>query len=183
MDGTIGAVSGRNGPFPDPSRPPGPVDTDLIERLLTLMNEGGLTELVYEQDDIKVKLSRRQDSGNGANTVVLPAAAPAAAPVAHAQPAPAAAAPAAAPVAEEETGVELFRSPMVGTFYARPNPDSDAFVRPGDQVNGESVLCILEAMKVFNEIQAEMSGEIVACLVQDGEAVEYDQPLFKVRTN
>ena len=159
------------------------MDTDLIERLLTLMNEGGLTELVYEKDDVKVRLSRRQDSGNGGSTVVLPAAA--AAPMAAA-PAPAAPAPAAAPAApaaDEEAGVELFRSPMVGTFYARPNPDSDAFVRPGDQVNGESVLCILEAMKVFNEIQAEMSGEIVACLVQDGEAVEFDQPLFKIRTS
>lgn len=159
------------------------MDTDLIERLLTLMNEGGLTELVYEKDDVKVRLSRRQDSGNGGSTVVLPAAA--AAPMAAA-PAPAAPAPApapAAPAADEEAGVELFRSPMVGTFYARPNPDSDAFVRPGDQVNGESVLCILEAMKVFNEIQAEMSGEVVACLVQDGEAVEFDQPLFKIRTS
>lgn len=159
------------------------MDTDLIERLLTLMNEGGLTELVYEKDDFKVKLSRRQDSGHGGGTVVLPAAAPAAASVAAASPAPIAAAPAPAPAAEEEAGIELFRSPMVGTFYARPNPDSDAFVRPGDQVNGESVLCILEAMKVFNEILAEMSGEIVACLVQDGEAVEYDQPLFKIRTS
>ena len=162
------------------------MDTDLIERLLTLMNEGGLTELVYEKDDVKVKLSRRQDSGNAGNTLFVPAAAPVAAPVAAA-PAPAtatatASAP-AAPAADDEAGVELFRSPMVGTFYARPNPDSDAFVRPGDQVNGESVLCILEAMKVFNEIQAEMSGEIVACLVQDGEAVEYDQPLFKIRTS
>lgn len=160
------------------------MDTDLIERLLTLMNEGGLTELVYEKDDVKVKLSRRQDSGNGGNTLFVPAAAPVAAPVAAAPaPAPAPAAAPAAPAADDEAGVELFRSPMVGTFYARPNPDSDAFVRPGDQVNGESVLCILEAMKVFNEIQAEMSGEIVACLVQDGEAVEYDQPLFKIRTS
>lgn len=160
------------------------MDTDLIERLLTLMNEGGLTELVYEKDDVKVRLSRRQESGNGGSTVVVPAAtaAPMAAAPTPAAPAPAAVAP-AAPATDEEAGVELFRSPMVGTFYARPNPDSDAFVRPGDQVNGESVLCILEAMKVFNEIQAEMSGEIVACLVQDGEAVEFDQPLFKIRTS
>jgi acetyl-CoA carboxylase biotin carboxyl carrier protein len=148
------------------------VDTDVIERLLTLMNEGGLTELVYEKDDFKVKLSRRQDSGGG-NTLVMPSpgAMPSAAPVAAAPTAPA-----------EDEGVEFFRSPMVGTFYARPNPDSDNFVRPGDQVSGESVLCILEAMKVFNEIQAEMNGEVVACLVQDGEAVEFDQPLFKIRT-
>jgi acetyl-CoA carboxylase biotin carboxyl carrier protein len=159
------------------------VDTEIIERLLTLMNEGGLTELVYEKDDVRVKLSRRQES-NGGGTLLVPAAgaampaAPAAAPAA---PAPAAA-PAAPAPAEEEAGVDYFRSPMVGTFYARPNPESDPFVRPGDSVSGETVLCILEAMKVFNEIQAEMSGEVVECLVQDGEAVEFDQPLFKIRT-
>ena len=152
------------------------------DSLLTLMDEGGLTELVYEKDDVKVKLSRRQDSGSGGNTLFVPAAAPAAAPV-PAAPASAPAAAPAAPATDDEAGVELFRSPMVGTFYARPNPDSDAFVRPGDQVTGETVLCILEAMKVFNEIQAEMSGEVVACLVQDGEAVEFDQPLFKIRTS
>ncbi|MCH2101679.1 MAG: acetyl-CoA carboxylase biotin carboxyl carrier protein [Planctomycetes bacterium] len=158
------------------------MDTDLIERLLTLMDEGGLTELVYEKDDIKVKLSRRQDSGSGGNTLVVPAAAATAAPMASGSPAPTPA-QAVVPAEEEEVGVELFRSPMVGTFYSRPNPDSDIFVRTGDQVSDESVLCILEAMKVFNEIQAEMSGEIVACLAQDGEAVEFDQPLFKIRTN
>jgi acetyl-CoA carboxylase biotin carboxyl carrier protein len=152
------------------------VDTEAIERLLALMNEGGLTELVYEKDDFKVKLSRRQDSGGG-NTLVMPSSGvmPAAGPVA------AAAAPVAASAPAEDEGVDFFRSPMVGTFYARPNPDSDSFVKPGDQFSGESVLCILEAMKVFNEIQAEMNGEIVACLVQDGEAVEFDQPLFKIR--
>jgi acetyl-CoA carboxylase biotin carboxyl carrier protein len=153
------------------------VDTEAIERLLTLMNEGGLTELVYEKDDFKVKLSRRQDSGGG-NTLMMPASGAMPAPVA----APAAAAPVAPVVPAEDEGVDFFRSPMVGTFYARPNPDSDSFVQAGDQVSGETVLCILEAMKVFNEIQAEMNGEIVACLVQDGEAVEFDQPLFKIRT-
>jgi acetyl-CoA carboxylase biotin carboxyl carrier protein len=153
------------------------VDTEAIERLLALMNEGGLTELVYEKDDFKVKLSRRQDSGGG-NTLVLPSSG--AMPAAPAPP-PAALAAAVAPV--EEQGVEMFRSPMVGTFYSRSSPESDILVKPGDQVGFESVICILEAMKVFNEIQAEMNGEIVSCLVQDGEPVEFDQPLFKIRKN
>lgn len=156
------------------------MDTDVIERLLTLMNEGGLTELVYEKDDFKVKLSRRQDSGGG-NTLVMPS------PGAMLAGAPAAAAPlaaAAAPAAPaEDVGVEFFRSPMVGTYYSRPDPNSEVLVKVGDKVGEQSVLCILEAMKVFNEIQAEMSGEIVACLVQDGEPVEFDQPLFKIRTS
>jgi len=147
------------------------------------MTEGGLTELVYEKDDVKVKLSRRQES-SAANTIMLPAAAPMAAPAAvHAAPVASAAPAAPAPAAEDEAGVELFRSPMVGTYYARPNPESDVFVKVGDSVSQDSVLCILEAMKVFNEIQAEMSGEIVAILVKDGDAIEFDQPLFKIRTS
>lgn len=181
MDGTIGGISAVPTAVADPPSHGSLVDTDLIERLLALMTEGGLTELVYEKDDIKVKLSRRQDGSAVAQPMIMATgAAPMAAPVAPA-PAPAAAA-APSEASAEEAGISFFRSPMVGTFYARPNPDSDAFVKPGDSVSGSTVICILEAMKVFNEIQAEMSGEIVAVLVQDGESVEFDQPLFKIRT-
>jgi acetyl-CoA carboxylase biotin carboxyl carrier protein len=153
------------------------VDTDIIQRLLALMDEGGLTELLYEKDDVKVKLSRRQDGGGG---YMMAGMAPA-----MAQPMAAGAAPvvaaAAAPAAVDE-GLETYNSPMVGTFYRRANPESEAFVSVGDSVGPETVLCIIEAMKVFNEIKAEMSGEIVKVLVKDGETIEFDQPLFKVRT-
>ncbi len=152
------------------------MDIDIIQRLLTLMDEGGLTELLYEKDDVKVKLSRKQDSPGA---VMMPSAAAVAAPA----PAPVAAA-AAAPVAEaapvEEEGV-LFRSPMVGTYYSRPNPESDPFLSKGDSVNPETVLCIIEAMKVFNDIQAEMSGTILEILVKDGETIQFDQPLFRIQ--
>ena len=160
------------------------MDTDLIERLLTLMTEGGLTELVYEKDDVKVKLSRRQDSGGGGGTIYVPTGAPMAAPAAApAAPAPAAAAPAAAEAApaEDEAGVEYFRSPMVGTFYRSSSPDADPFIRVGDRVEEGTVVCILEAMKVMNEIQAEKSGEIAEVLVENGEPVEFGQPLFTLR--
>lgn len=151
------------------------MDIDIIQRLLTLMDEGGLTELLYEKDDVKVKLSRKQDHPG---TVMMPAAAPA--PMVAAAPA----APAAAPVAQaapvEEEGV-LFRSPMVGTYYSRPNPESDPFTSKGEAVNPETVLCIIEAMKVFNDIQAEMSGTMLEILVKDGDTVQFDQPLFRIQ--
>ena len=154
------------------------MDLKIVEDLLALMQDGGLTELHYVQGETEIRLSRQQDN---------------AAPVVYATPAhgaPMAAAPAAAaaPVAAVEApaveeNVEYFRSPMVGTFYRRPNPESDNYVSAGDSVDGESVLCIIEAMKVFNEIKAEFSGGIVEALVKDGEAVEFDQPLFKIRTS
>ena len=155
------------------------MDLKIVENLLAIMQEGGLTELHYVQGETEIRLSRQQD--NPAPVVYATPAhgAPMAAAPAAAQ-APAAAA-AEAPAVEEN--VEYFRSPMVGTFYRRPNPESDNYVSAGDSVDGESVLCIIEAMKVFNEIQAEFSGSIVEALVKDGEAVEFDQPLFKIRSS
>ena len=137
------------------------------------MDQGGLTELHVVDGDQEVRLSRRDESP-AAPVVVGAAPAPMAAPVAA--PAAPAEAPAPAPV-EEGT---LFRSPMVGTFYARPNPDADAYVSVGDSFGDGTVLCILEAMKVFNEIPAGVSGQVVAVLVENGAPVEFGQPLIKV---
>ncbi|TAH38496.1 MAG: acetyl-CoA carboxylase biotin carboxyl carrier protein [Planctomycetota bacterium] len=151
------------------------MDLDLLQRLIALMKEGELTELEYEDEESKVRLSRKQDLAL-AGPAAPPAPAGAVAP-AHGQPAaPAAARP------ETEAGVNLFRAPMVGTFYRAPSPEAEPYVQVGDRVNPESVICILEAMKVMNEIKAEMSGEIVAVLLESGEPVEYGQPLFKIRT-
>lgn len=154
------------------------MDLKIVEDLLALMQDGGLTELHYVQGETEIRLSRQQD-----NPAPVVYATPA-----HGAPMAAAPAAAAAPVAAVEApaveeNVEYFRSPMVGTFYRRPNPESDNYVSAGDSVDGESVLCIIEAMKVFNEIKAEFSGGIVEALVKDGEAVEFDQPLFKIRTS
>lgn len=85
------------------------------------------------------------------------------------------------PIAEEDT-LEKIVSPMVGTFYSRPEPNAPAYVKVGDQVNANSIVCIVEAMKLFNEIEAELSGEIVKVLATDGQLVEYGQPLFLVKT-
>lgn len=175
MDGTIGPELRSHLPPKTQNSPA--VDIDIIQRLLTLMDEGGLTELLYEKDDVKVKLSRKQDSPG---TVMMPSAAPAAVTTAAPAPAPAAPAAAAEPAPAVEEGV-LFRSPMVGTYYSRPNPESDPFLSKGDSVNPETVLCIIEAMKVFNDIQAEMSGTILEILVKDGDTVQFDQPLFRIQ--
>ena len=82
---------------------------------------------------------------------------------------------------DDESSYQTINAPMVGTFYKSPSPEEDAYVQVGDKVTNESTVCILEAMKLFNEIQAEVSGEIVEILVEDGQMVEYGQPLFKVK--
>lgn len=157
------------------------MDLKIVEDLLALMQDGELTELHVIQGDTEIRLSRQQE--NPAPVVVtapggaMPAPAPAPAPAAP----PAAAE--AAPAPAEEDNAEYFRSPMVGTFYRKPNPDSDAYVNAGDTVGDESVICIIEAMKVFNEIKAEFSGTVLEALVQDGDAVEYDQPLFRIKNS
>ena len=146
-------------------------DVRKLRRLVELMNEHELTELDLRQGDQRIRIRRGHDpvivSGS------LPAAPPAmAAPRAAEQP--------AAGSAIDNPNHVLIKSPMVGTFYAAANPDSAPFVRVGDQVGRDTTVCIIEAMKVFNEIPAECSGRIVAMLVESGDAVEFGQPLFKV---
>lgn len=166
MGGTIGPRAART----PPARPRNALDIKLVKQLMALMQEGGLTELHYAEGEVEIRLSRQAEAA--------PAAAPAPAP---ALPAPAAAAPPPAPAAPAAEAGEVFRSPMVGTFYRRPNPESENYVDAGDAVQPDSVICLIEAMKVFNEIKAEFRGTILEVLVQDGETVEYNQPLFKIR--
>jgi acetyl-CoA carboxylase biotin carboxyl carrier protein len=147
------------------------LDIKLIKQVIDLMQRSELSEFEFEEEGFKLRLSRK--GAEVTHQVVQPlAAAPAAAP------APAAA---AAP-AEEEKGVAMITSPMVGTFYRAPSPDSPMFADIGTSVGADSVVCIIEAMKVMNEIQAELSGKIIEVLVENGEAVEFGQPLFKVKT-
>ena len=145
-----------------------------------MMKRSEISEFEIEEKDFKLRLSRK----NG-ETQIIQAAAPlvaAPAPVAVAAPAgaPAAAAAAAAPV--EEKGISIVKSPMVGTFYTAASPESPVFAKVGTKVGADSTVCIIEAMKVMNEIQAEISGTITEVLIENGEAVEYGQPLFKVKT-
>lgn len=145
------------------------MNLEYIDSLIEKMEKASLTELSYKDGDVDIKLKR--DTGNH-----LQAAAPAQVPMQ--QPAvEQAQAQASAPVEEGK----VIKAPMVGTFYKAASPEADAYVQIGDKVDNTSVVCILEAMKLFNEIQAEISGEITEILVEDGEMVEYDQPLFRVR--
>ncbi|MEM8549372.1 MAG: acetyl-CoA carboxylase biotin carboxyl carrier protein, partial [Verrucomicrobiota bacterium] len=120
-----------------------------------------------------------RESQNAA-PVITTAATPVPMPIASAPPAPAAASLAPAKAADEP-GISIIKSPMVGTFYRAPTPDSSPFIEIGAAVKSESVVCIIEAMKVMNEIQAEQSGTVTEILVENGQAVEFGQPLFKVK--
>jgi len=155
----------------------------LIQRLIALMQKGDVTELELEDSTagLRVRLRRGQEAPAAGSPVVhvtQASAAPVAAPVAVAAvPAPVEAAPAAPPA---PAGTP-FPSPMVGTFYRATSPDSEPFVQVGRTFGPDSTLCIIEAMKVMNEIKAESSGRIVQILVQNGEPVEFGQPLFLVQ--
>ena len=152
-----------------------------IREIIKLVDASSIDEFVYEADGAKVKLKKK----NGVTEVVAPKKAVEAAPVQAPVAAPAPAAPkaevAAAPAVADTTELHKITSPMVGTFYQSPNPESPAFVAVGDKVGDESIVCIVEAMKLFNEIEAEIKGEIVEILVKDGQLVEYGQPLFLVK--
>lgn len=150
------------------------MNLDEIKSILQLMEANKLVEFEYEDDGRRLKLRRAEDR---LVTTAMPVAMPSAVPMAA--PAPAAAAPAAAPEARPANTTE-FKSPLVGTFYRSAKPDSDPFVNVGDEVNPEKVLCIIEAMKVMNEIKAEMSGVVREILVKNGQAVEFGEPMFLI---
>jgi acetyl-CoA carboxylase biotin carboxyl carrier protein len=145
-----------------------------IRRLVRLMNNHDLTEVDLRQGETRIKLRR------GAEPVVTYAAAPAPRPAGDVAEPRAGATPAAAAPTASEAHLLVIKSPMVGTFYKSSNPESPPFIKVGDHVANETVVCIIEAMKVFNEIPAEIAGKVVASLVENGEPVEFGQPLFKV---
>ena len=149
-----------------------------LKKLVQLMNDNSLIELEIEREGERVHL-RKADPMAGQVTMAPMAGMPIAG-MPAAAPAPAAAEPAeeAAPV---DPRLKEIRSPMVGTFYRRPAPDQDPYVDVGSAVSDDTVVCIVEAMKVNNEIKAELDGDIVEILVEDGHPVEFDQPLFRVR--
>ena len=151
-------------------------DVRKVRRLVELMSEYELSEIDLRQADQRIRLRK------GGDTIVsaVPAASMAAAAPMPVAPVAAGEAPAAAPKAEAEVAGKVIKSPIVGTFYASPSPDAAPFVKIGDQIGPETTVCIVEAMKVFNEVPAECAGKIIAVLVESGDAVEYGQPLFKV---
>lgn len=153
------------------------MDLKQIQDLVKMVNKSNISELSIEEKDIKITIKQKEDK-YVTGVPVQQVQAVQAAPVAASQAAPAAAAPKAA--TPEADNLLTIKSPMIGTFYRRPSPDKSNFVEEGDEVKSGKVVCIIEAMKLFNEIESEISGRIVKILVEDSTPVEYDQPLFLV---
>ncbi len=158
------------------------MDLKEIQALIKFVAKSGAEEVSLETEDFKINIKTGSDAEQ---PTIIQAMAPQAPVAMAAAPAPAAPAPAAiAPVdeapADDNSNYITVKSPMIGTFYRSANPEADAFVKVGDEVNPGDVVCIIEAMKLFNEIESEVSGKIVKVLVDDQTPVEYDQPLFLV---
>lgn len=150
------------------------MDIRKVKKLIELLEESGVAEIEIQEGEESVRISRYSQSAPPPPPA--PVAAPAPAPAPAATPAPAAAeAPAAEPEVPEG---HVVKSPMVGTFYRAPSPGASPFVEVGQQVNVGDTLCIIEAMKLLNQIEADKAGTIKAILVENGQPVEYDQPLF-----
>lgn len=161
------------------------MDIKDIQNLIKFVAKSGASEVKLEMEDIKITIKTGGDSER-AETSVYPAThvVTHAAPTALQAHAPAPAAPVAesaapAPAAENDKYITV-KSPIIGTFYRKPSPDKSVFVEVGDTVSPGSVLCVIEAMKLFNEIESEVSGKIVKVLIDDSSPVEFDQPLFLI---
>ena len=142
-----------------------------IKELIRLIEESDIEEFEMERSGVRIRVRKTL----GGNAVTLPAI-----------PQSAGSAP-AAPIIEEATqeedpSIQIFKSPVVGTYYSSPKPDLDPFVRVGSKVAQGDVLCIIEAMKIFNQIESDVDGEVIKILVANGQAVEYGEPLFEIRT-
>jgi len=154
------------------------VDLKDIKAIIDLMKKNSITEFELERQDSKIRLKRGLNGGGSAaqSEDYVPAIS---APVQPAVPAPAS--PTAATPPPVATGEVDIKSPMIGTFYRAPSPEAGSYVEVGSEVNPETVVCIIEAMKVMNEIKAEVKGMVTQVLVENAKPVEFGQPLFKVR--
>jgi acetyl-CoA carboxylase biotin carboxyl carrier protein len=160
-----------------------PMKAKELQELIDFIAKSGLNKVNIETEEFKLNITR--DASQKVSYVAAPAASPAAvsapapqaapAPAAAAQPAPSAAAPAAA-----NGNYQTIKAPMIGTFYRSSSPENPPFVNVGDEIKKGQVICIIEAMKLFNEIEAEVSGKIVKVMVDNASPVEYDQPLFMI---
>jgi acetyl-CoA carboxylase biotin carboxyl carrier protein len=165
-----------------------PQDIQDLKELIEFLKQYQVAEFDLDRGDVKIRLKFEQpaaapsDLSGLARLIASAPAAGAAAqahPAPHAAPASAAQAPAAAASVEED--LHTVKSPIVGTYYGSPSPGAAPFVSPGDRVEKGQVICIVEAMKLMNEIEADASGEIVKCLVSNGQPIEFGQPLFSIR--
>ncbi len=167
-------------------KPAASVNMEELRELIALLRDNGLAELELENEGFRVRLRRESAAGASYVADVPPVPAPAPVPAAPAPAPPPATGPMhpgthASTEASQDQDLHIIPSPIVGTFYRSPSPSADAFVKIGSNVEPESVVCIIEAMKLMNEIQAEASGEVVKIYVENGQPVEYGQPLFGIK--
>lgn len=157
-------------------------DIEDLRQLIEFLKQHQVAEFDIDRGDLKIRLKFNPVESGPASlgdlARLLRTAPPAVAAAAAANTAPETA---AAPPADPDAGLHLLKSPIVGTFYGSPSPGAGAFVSPGDRVEKGQVICIVEAMKLMNEIEADVSGEVVRCLVSNGQAIEFGQPLFAIR--
>ncbi|MBF00723.1 acetyl-CoA carboxylase biotin carboxyl carrier protein [Flavobacterium coralii] len=160
------------------------MDIREIQNLIKFVAKSGATEVKLEMDDFKITIKTVTDSGTPEATYVqhipVSQALPQAAAPQPAAPTAPASAPAQAPAADESSKYVTIKSPIIGTLYRKPSPDKAPFVEVGSTISKGDVVCVIEAMKLFNEIESEVSGKIVKVLVDDASPVEFDQPLFLV---
>ena len=157
-----------------------PQDMKDLQELVEFLKSHQVAEFDLERGDIKIRLKFAQAQAAAGiadlSKLVAPIGLSAAPPAA-----PPAAEPAAAPAADPDAGLHILKSPIVGTYYGSPSPGAPAFVSPGDRVEKGQVVCIVEAMKLMNEIESDASGEIVKCYITNGQPIEFGQPLFSIR--
>jgi acetyl-CoA carboxylase biotin carboxyl carrier protein len=161
-----------------------PEDIDDLKQLVEFLKESQVAEFELDQGDQKIRLKFLQPEAPIAPIAHVIAAPPGmmAAPLPASMAAAPAAEPAPTPAADPDAGLHMVKSPIVGTYYGSPSPGAAPFVSPGDHVEKGQIVCIIEAMKLMNEIESEISGEIVKVLATNGQPIEFGQPLFAVRT-
>ncbi|MCK5823846.1 MAG: acetyl-CoA carboxylase biotin carboxyl carrier protein [Ichthyobacteriaceae bacterium] len=151
-----------------------------IQNLIKFVAKSGASEVALEMDDIKITIKTLGEVAEHTIVQQMPMPGYGQMPVAPAVAAPVGEAAAAVPAEDEDSKYIAIKSPMIGTIYRKPTPEKPAFVKVGDEISAGDVVCIIEAMKLFNEIESEVSGRIVKVLVDDNSPIEYDQPLFLV---
>ncbi len=162
-----------------------PQDIEDLRQLIEFLKQHQVAEFDIDRGDLKLRLKFNPPEG-GSETLsdlarLLKTAPPAVAQAAAASTPALSAATAAEPAVDPEAGLHILKSPIVGTFFGSPSPGAAAFVAPGDHVEKGQVICIVEAMKLMNEIEADVAGEVVRCMVTNGQAIEFGQPLFAIR--
>jgi len=160
-----------------------PEDIADLKQLIEFLKEHQVAEFDLDRGDLKIRFNQAAGSAQLSDLARLIASAPATPAASPVAAAPVAAAAPASPAADPNAGLHIVKSPIVGTYYGSPSPGAAAFVASGDHVDKGQVICIVEAMKLMNEIESDAAGEIVKCFVTNGQPIEFGQPLFSIRVS